>query len=171
MSYYERQEPMSDAEADALLRELMEEDALLTSPGRTRMLTAAETGKQAMVLLQSGVDAFGGTVQLSFRTESVVGDQRVRLCMERGSLDLDGNFVRGGTEISFMMPVAVWEYLRHFTVSPSGEFEIERPWMASFTALQQAWERAFPYLRERPANNDVTARSESSRKNTGNRLY
>jgi hypothetical protein len=177
MSYYvkpqvapaERQEPMSDAEADELLAALVAEDALMTSPKRIRMLPASEVGADVMVFIHANVDAFGGAQRLSFRVESVVGDERVSVWIEKGGLDIHGEFVPHGAVMSFTLPVVLWEYLRQFTVTSSGGFDLQRPWMASFTAINQAWERAYPYLRARPENNSVTSGSVSSRKNVGER--
>lgn len=171
MSYYERREPMSDAEVDALLAELREDEVLLTSPKRIRMLPANEAGKDVMVFIQAGADAFGGSQRLSFRVENVMGDQRVSVWIENGGLDIDGEFVPNGMVTSFVLPVVLWEYLRQFTVSSVGEFELQRPWMASLTAAGEAFERAFPFLNPAPTHNAVTSGPVSLRKNVGERYY
>jgi hypothetical protein len=158
-------------EAVAHAAALVAEDALMTSPKRIRMLPASEVGTDVMVFIHANVDAFGGAQRLSFRVESVVGDERVSVWIEKGGLDINGDFVPHGAVMSFTLPVVLWEYLRQFTVTSSGGFELQRPWMASFTAINQAWERAYPYLRARPDNNSVTSGSVSSRKNVGERYY
>ena len=158
-------EAAGDAEADELLALFAEDDALLTSPSRVRMVPA---GRSSMEFVQVAGDPYGGAQRLTFRLESVLGDRRVRVGVEDGFVR-EGAFVPEDLMVSFVLPVVLWEYLRQFTVSPEGEFELQRPWMASSSASESAFIRAYPFLRPTPTDNSVTSPPVSGRKNVGSR--